>query len=234
MPGPASKSIRDQHAVIPPTFCSPGNVMHPLRSPRALLQPIVGYATAVALCLLILVGVLRLWQADLGIPLLYSDDSPRRDFIVVQMWTKATLDNGWYLHNDALGAPFGMDAHDYPMADHLHYLVMLVLGRCVSDHFAFVYNLYFLLGFPLTTLTALFVLSRFQVGWKPSVLCALLFTFLPYHFVRGPNHLMLASYYLIPLVVMVALWIGQGRRWWPGSAEQGKPWRWEMLGSLLV
>jgi phosphoglycerol transferase len=69
---------------------------------------------------------------------------------------------------------------------------------------------------------ALFVFRHFQCSYGTSLAGSLLFTFLPYHFLRGTGHLFLASYYHLPLVVMVMLWIYRGdaflddrqRSWW--------------------
>src|SRR5947208_2500886 len=73
------------------------------------LQALAEYGGAVFLCLLLLTAALRLWRADLSIPL-----SSKGDSLLTQLWIKGIIENGWYLSNPSLGAPFGQEMHDYP------------------------------------------------------------------------------------------------------------------------
>ena len=45
---------------------------------------------------------------------------------------------------------------------------------------------------------------------RPAIFAALLYTFLPYHFVRGEHHLFLAAYFTVPLAVLMTLWVAAG------------------------
>src|SRR5262245_10880010 len=103
---------------------------------------VTGYTIALALCLGILTWQLKLWRADLSVPLAYKYDG-----LFTAMWIKGLLENGWYLHNDRLGMPSGSDLHDFPMPDNLHFLALKLLGYVCRDY-ALTYNLYFLLTFP--------------------------------------------------------------------------------------
>jgi len=156
---------------------------------------------ATALCLLALFWVMQLWRADLSVPLMLEGDVSSHSALV-----KGMLENGWYLRNRFLGMPWGLDFSDYPMADGFHFLLIKVMSFWTSDH-ALLINLYYLLGFPLTVMTSLLVFRRFGLSYPPAIVGSLLFAFLPYHFMRGTWHLFLSSYYLIPLIVMVVLWI---------------------------
>src|SRR5947199_5240113 len=89
----------------------------------SFLHALAEYGAAVILCLLILTAALRLWRADLYIPL-----SSKGDSLLTQLWIKGMLENGWYLSNPSLGAPFGQEMHDYPMADGLHFGLMKLVG----------------------------------------------------------------------------------------------------------
>jgi hypothetical protein len=164
------------------------------------------YALSAVLCISILICVLRLWEADLRVPFSYDGDG-----LFYGMIIKAIIDNGWYLHNPFLGMPMGLDMYDFPLADSIHLLVIKVISWFIQDY-ALVLNGYFLLTFLLTTWISLWVLRRFGISLLPAVISSLLFTFLQYHFWRGEAHLFLASYYLIPLVIMVCLWIFMGNQ----------------------
>jgi hypothetical protein len=171
---------------------------------KTWVRSVAAYTLAVVLCLGFLVIVLQLWKADLRVPFLYWEDA-----LLVDSWVKGVLDNGWYLHNAYLGAPAAQDFHDFPMAENLHFLLIKLLGLVCSTH-GMVLNLYFLLTFPLVTVTALAVFRHFGVSYLPALAGSLLYAFLPYHLFRNEGHLFLAAYYLVPLAVMVALWIMRG------------------------
>jgi phosphoglycerol transferase len=175
------------------------------------------YLTAVGACLILQIVVLQLWKADLTVPFDYHGDG-----IWTQTWVKGIIEYGWYLHNDSLGAPFGQDMHDFPMADGLHFLVLAAIARITGDS-GLTVNLYYLLTFPLTTLTTLCVLRRFQVSPGSAVAASLLFAFAPYHFMRGPGHLFLAAYFLLPLLVQIILevYLDRGPLLFP-EAESGR------------
>jgi len=199
---------------------------------RGVFVTITPYAVATLLCLLILVWALRLWEADLAVPFNHQSDS-----LLMQMWIKSLIDNGWYLHNSYVGAPAGLDMHDYPLDDNLHF-ALLKLIALVCGNWEQTYNAYFLLTFPLTTWTSLFVLRRVGVSFAPALLVSLLYTFLPYHYERI-QHLFLASYYLIPLGVMILLWIYQDVPPLVVWDEQEQRCRWHLgsrrsLGSLVI
>jgi phosphoglycerol transferase len=163
----------------------------------------LAYAGAVVMCLALLAAVLRLWQADLAVPFRYADDA-----LCTQAWAQGLAENGWFLSNPRLGAPFGQDLRDFPLLDSLHFLLLRLLAAIGGPVLAV--NLYFLLTFPLTTLSALWALRRLGVPHLWAALAALLFTFLPYHFLRGESHLFLSAYYLVPPLALVALRLHNG------------------------
>ncbi|MBI1765102.1 MAG: hypothetical protein HYR56_27130 [Acidobacteria bacterium] len=181
------------------------------------------YLTALLGCGCLLELLFKLHQADLNVPLLYSGDG-----VFHQMLVKAILTKDWYLQNDALGMPKGLELYDFPLVDNVHFLLLKLLGCFSTDH-ARVLNIFFLFTFPLTTLTALLVLRHFNISAAPALGCSLLYTFTLYHLRRGENHLLLSAYYPVPLMIMVLLWLCQGalpvtgngwyrkRRWWSAS-----------------
>ena len=151
--------------------------------------------------------VLKLWRGSPGIPLSLGGDAYQHLMI-----TKGVLDHGWYLHNSSLGAPFGQDLHDFPVAngDNLTVLMTWVLGLFSNDP-ALVTNVLFLLGFALAALVAFLVLRQFEVPWGPAVVAAVLFSFLPYHFHRGESHLFLATYWAVPIGAYFVMAVLLGR-----------------------
>src|SRR5262245_34471051 len=128
------------------------------------------YSGAAFLSLAILIWVMKLWRADLTIPFGYALEG---DAFLYCLLTKGVLDNGWYLHNRFVGAPTGLDMYDFPFSDGLHFLLMKLLSLG-NDNYAVVLNLYFLLTFPLTTLTSLLVFRQFHVSTSTALFGSIL------------------------------------------------------------
>jgi phosphoglycerol transferase len=136
--------------------------------------------------------------------LLYQGDG-----LLYLAWVRTTLDEGWYLTNPRLGAPGVMDLRDFPLVDGLHFAAIKLIGLAAPGA-GLCYNLYYLLTFPLTTLSALFSLRRLRIAYLPALTVSLLYAFLPYHFFRI-GHLFLAAYYLVPLVALLLVRLHAGR-----------------------
>ncbi|HEV3084801.1 MAG TPA: hypothetical protein VGY66_33880, partial [Gemmataceae bacterium] len=144
---------------------------------------------------------LLLGKPDLRHPLNYFGDA-----LLCEAWVKGLLDNGWYLHNTFAGLPAIWHMEDFPMSESLHFFIMKAIGLFTHDHVK-VFNLYYLLTFPLVTVISLFVLRHFKLSYPAAMLTSILFALVPFHFLRNQAHLFLSAYYLIPLVVMVACWV---------------------------
>lgn len=199
---------------------------------RRCQSDILLYSTAVLICMGITFYVLKLWQADLCVPFGYNGDG-----LLQQAWTKTVYDYGWDTYNPALGAPWEAALVDFPHADGLHLLVIKLLGYVLRNA-AQATNVFFILTFPLTTLTTLYVLRRFGISPVLAIAGSLLFTFHPFHLLRSVGHLFLASYFIIPLSVMIILWVFLGQlslfpmTHSPPAEEASR--RRKMLGSILI
>lgn len=158
------------------------------------------YAGAAAASLVGVALVMQLWHADLRVPLAYATS----DELTVAMGAKWLIENPWILHNPHLGMPFGTSMFDWPLPDTFYYLVFKLLGL-VTSHFGVVMNLFFLATFPATVLCTLGALRQLRIGYPAAFLSSVLYTFLPYHFLRGEVHLFLAAYQMVPLVCVLAL-----------------------------
>jgi phosphoglycerol transferase len=166
-----------------------------------LLRALMAGLLTITITFVAMWNIMRLKHANLTIPLQYSSDA-----LCVETLVKGLIEHGWYIENPSIGAPGKFQMYDYPMADSLHFLIMKALSL-VSNSFAVVCNLYYLLTYPLVAISALIVFRHFGVSLCPSLVGSILYAFLPYHFQRGMPHLFLSAYYLVPPVVMVALWV---------------------------
>ena len=163
------------------------------------------YGATAVLSVVLLALIIQLWQADWKVPI--GPVPP--DLLLHAEIIKAMLDNGWYYTNAFLGAPGQLHFLDFPYSPNLPMAFLKILSLLFSNY-ATLLNLYFVLGFPLIALAALFSFRRFGVSPAPAMLASLLFSLLPYHFLRGENHLFYSAYFMVPLVGMVALELCRG------------------------
>jgi phosphoglycerol transferase len=168
---------------------------------RNLLRLTGEYGLCALLSAVLVVWLFDLPHRDLGVPFDESGDA-----LDSLRYSKTILDHGWVLDNPDLGAPHGASLHDYLRSTNLLFLSLKVLGLVWHDPFRLT-NLFFLLAFPLTALVSLAVLRHFRLAYWPALTAGLLYAFLPYHSLRNLAHLYLATYYVLPLVVMVVLWV---------------------------
>ena len=165
------------------------------------------YAVTALLACAAVGWAMQLWNAEWRVPLFYHSGG---DASFSSMLVKGIIDHGWYLHNSSVGAPDGLQMEDYPLSDVVHFLIIRILA-IFSSNFGLVINFDYLLTFPLSAVSAAYVFRRFGASWGASLGPAILYTMLPYHFMRGEMHLLLSAYYLVPLIIMVAVWICTSR-----------------------
>jgi hypothetical protein len=160
------------------------------------------YLFALLLCGLILIWSFELWKHDLTIPISYSGDA-----LDVGVRIKGIIDNGWVGGvNNYIGMPYGQSMVGMPLFNSLNYFLIKLISY-FTPGYALTMNIWYLLTFPLTTVTTLFVFRQFKMPFRYAVVGSLLYTFTPFHFFRNVTHLDYSSYFLLPLLIMVTLWI---------------------------
>lgn len=159
------------------------------------------YITAVILSALVLCFLLKLWRADLHVPFHYNGDA-----LLHSMFIKTIVENGWYWQNPSLGAPDGLQMYDFPAVDNSAAIIIAFISLFTKQPFL-ILNIFYLLTYPLVTISALYVFRQLGLSYAVALFGSLLYTFLPYHFMRGESHLFLSAYYFIPLVVLVLVWV---------------------------
>ncbi len=176
------------------------------------------YLASLCFTLFTAAQALDIWSADLTAPFAYSNDAT-----AVIAHFKTVLETGWYEYQPRLGAPLGQNYHDFPQADNLHMMVAWLLGHFTSN-VAVVINVYYLLGFPLAALAAVWFLRRLGVSKVMTLVLSVLFALAPFHWEKGENHLFLAAYFPVPLALVVVFWTIRGEPLWrfrPGSLGRG-------------
>lgn len=142
----------------------------------------------------------------------YSQDGLAHGLLV-----KTVMEVGWYPATTPwIGAPFGVSLFDYPFSDAINLALIKILAL-FTDEWIVVVNLFYLLGFYLSSLTAYCVFRSLALTRVWAVVGALLFAFLPYHLLRR-EHLLLTSYFTMPLGVLLAWYAWKGL---PATARPG-------------
>jgi hypothetical protein len=190
------------------------------------------YVQVIVLTAVVLVFALDLAQANLHIPFYYSVGGG--DLFFFLPLYKTIAETGWYTENPWLGAPGVMKLYDFPINETGLMLGIKLLIAISGDVFLAA-NVYFLLTFFTAAVASLFVMRSFGVHGQVAVAASLLFAFLPYHFWRGPFHPHYSTYYVIPLVTMVALWLSGTEPFLFRRDESGHlRWDWSLRRTLPV
>jgi hypothetical protein len=188
------------------------------------------YLATFVLTSLTTVWALKLWKADFSVPFAYQSDA-----VLGVAGFKTLVETGWYETQPLLNAPHGQVFHDWKIADSLGYLFAKVAAVFTQDA-SVILNTYYVLGFVLAGLTALWFLRLVGVSRTFSVILAVLYAIAPYHFSRGETHLFLASYFPLPLALGLVYLIMRGRPIW-GRGSRPQWWGWMLsptVRTLLV
>lgn len=166
------------------------------------------YLFAAAISILCSLIVLNLWD----IKLLYTPFVYTGDELFYTMTIQSVLDTGWYLTNPMIGAPGIHTLVDFPTPEGCNYLILKFISLFTSNS-VLITNLFYLLTFPLITLSSFFVMNRLGLRTPFALTASILFAFLPYHFIRGTNHLFLSAYYTTPLAIWLCILIYKDQLW---------------------
>jgi len=171
----------------------------------------------VALTAVLAFVALEGWLADWRIPFTYWGDA-----LAVSAHFKTALETGWYESQPLLGAPWGQTYHDFPTSDNGNFLAAAILGA-LTGSWALAMNLYYFIGFPLAALTMSWLLRVVGASRWMTLAIAPLFALLSYHFMRGESHLWLASYFAVPLSLVLVVRAIRGEALWGWGSGRG--WR---------
>jgi hypothetical protein len=162
------------------------------------------------------------WQADLRAPFLYHSDA-----LLILPMVKETVETGTHWRTERLGAPGVQELHDFPVIDHFHFFLLWIMGLVFRDPVV-VFNVYYLLTYPLTAIVMMAVLRHFTLSMAAAAAGGIIYTFLPYHALRGESHYFLSAYYFVPVTTMLILWNCRGEL--PFVSQIGEKWIWNWRG----
>lgn len=154
---------------------------------------------------LVLVSVIsflsyRLWELKWDVPFAYDGDSA-----LGLVMNQSFLENGpiGYYFSDRLGAPEMSSLIDTPFLDMCSVIEMTVLSIFVKSPAGLNHAMFFM-SFPLICIAMYILLTKLTDSLFLRSVFSIVFTIAPYHFLRGENHLYLANYYIVPIVIYLA------------------------------
>lgn len=156
------------------------------------------YLLAASLSLILVFIIFRIFNINPLLPLNYTGDA-----IVHYNFAKNIEATGWWAVNPRFGAPVGQTLYDFPLTENTHLLLIKLLIMLGLNWYESV-NVFFILSFPLVAVVSLFVMKQFGLKTYTALPLSIVYAFLPYHFLRGVNHLFLAGYFVVPLSIYSA------------------------------
>ncbi|MTD14108.1 hypothetical protein GIS00_09140 [Nakamurella sp. YIM 132087] len=188
-----------------------------------LLRRAMPYLTSAVLSTAAFAIITRWWRGDWSIPYYYGLDS-----VSSAGHFRTVLETGWYEFQPRLGWPYGQRYHDYPFSDDLQPFIIKMFGWIgfSADSWPLVFNIYYVLGYPLAGMAAVFFFRRCGMAVPLAVALSVLFSVSPYHFYRNETHFFLGEYWLLPPAMWIVLRVLQGRPIW-GLRRFRTPPRWD-------
>jgi len=149
---------------------------------------------------------LHLWDASLGVPItpLVGDTNG------VLMVVRNMQVSGWFQHTPDLGFPFGQNLAAYPgwVGDTWALVSLKLLSLMFSP--AAAVNILYVLGFAVVAVAAYVSFRIVHVSRQLACALSVIYSILPYHFLRGEAHLFLSEYYAVPVGCAIAVRLVSG------------------------
>lgn len=163
------------------------------------------YILSAAICFAAFYVLADMRHADPSVPLYYNLE---KDYTAHQTFFWNFAETGSATIAPRLGAPDISDSRRFPInsVDRFEWLLVGAL-KYISTDFAFLLNTYYILTYIFSCLTAAFVFRLVGLSRPAALAGGLLFAFQPYHWFQSVGHLFISSYYMVPLLSLITLWI---------------------------
>jgi len=135
---------------------------------------------------------LRFYSYDLRVPFIYGGDT-----LVILMFIKGMLLNGWPFDIPQLSAPYGMSAAAFPIMTNFDWLIMKGISVFTSEP-GLILNLFWLLTLVFSAYAATACMRLLGIGRLYSFAAGILYAYLPFALLRNVAHINLV-YYLVPI-----------------------------------
>lgn len=162
-----------------------------------------GFLTGM-IALLITLVIYHAWNLDMYVPIGGYDS----DIIGMIACIRDILNGDWVYYSQAT-FPYET-AHIGGVVGHAFYACFFKLISLFVKDAVVICNVFYLMMFQLTGMLAYWSLRLFKVSGKTSFICAVLYTQLPYHYLRNEIHVTLSAYMLIPLACVCLYYVFGG------------------------
>lgn len=172
-----------------------------MKSQKKIWIIVVEYSVLVTLIGVVLFLVLGIKEVNLSkYPISYSSGG---DAVTGLVTAKSMQQNGWIYQNPYVGAPYGLDNYDAVTMEILlsfweQFLVWM------TGNWILAYNLFYISSYIAIGITAYYTLKQLKITPVIALPLSLLYSFAPYHQMRGVGHLYLGMYFMVPLMVLYA------------------------------
>lgn len=174
-------------------------------APRRLRAPLLLCGAALAaVVLLVAWKALHLAGYPLWVPMNYQEG----DVIVMLMYIKGVVQDGWPLTISHLSAPFGYPAPAFPMQTSTDWL--LIKGMAVfTREPGLLLNAFWLATAVMSAWSCAYATWQLRLSGLLACVAGVLYAFLPFALMRFTHHLNLV-YYMVPLHCLLAALIAGG------------------------
>lgn len=180
-----------------------GGIFSTATRPALRHLSLVTALTAGALSLLVVYFMLGLGQYNLSIPISYGGDALYETVMV-----KALTEGSWNYHIARLGAPFELDAVDFPIGCNLDFAIMKLLFFVISNPFTLI-NSYWLLTIAMAAAFSALLFRSLEISPLYSATFGTLYATIPFVFYRNISHLNLV-HFIVPAGAYLGLVIARG------------------------
>lgn len=149
------------------------------------------------------IGVFHLWETDLNVMLDVQEDS-------IGLATLAKDYISGISRNELLLMPFENVVHSSIDSAFTHRLLLRVIAM-FSSSFGLACNILYLLGYVLVAVSMGIVLRIMGIHGAIAGTLGIVYTFLPYHYLRGESHIYLGMYYMVPFSCLIIFQVLQGK-----------------------
>ncbi len=134
---------------------------------------------------------------------------------------KGMTEGTWNYHIAALGAPFGMDAVDFPVGTTLDFSVIKLMSFFIHNPFLLI-NLFWVLTIVTAGVVAALFLRALQITPLNSIIFGTLYGIIPFVFYRNISHLPLV-HYMLPAAAYLGLTLARGQIGNAGAKDAAPP-----------
>lgn len=150
--------------------------------------------------------VVRIWEWDLQVPFAYYASG---DIAGILGHIKNYV-NGEFLGNiTSMAAPFGTNKFHSLFDGIFNHVIIWILAQVTKD-VGYTINIFYILTFGLSAVCTYILLRKLNVSISSSLVCGMVYSFIPGAILRGQPHIFVGSIFILPLSVLYMIYFMRG------------------------